>query len=188
MDHETSMCSAAGKWIAAPSTSPTTCGGISLRHGGDQRMGHPRHVRAGPRSGAAVEQPIRPQAAFLGSAQRRARAGDRPRPQHQLVFELRPAHDPTKAYGFVNCVVSLENLSSSIWLWYRDGDKWAIQKIIEIPAEPADPEQLSPASRTSRLSAARYRHRPVGRRQPGKYASIIGRNCRAMRCAWKATG
>src|SRR5437879_8185416 len=51
--------------------------------------------------------------------------------QHQLIFELRPAHDPTKAYGFVNCVVSLENLSSSIWLWYRDGDKWAVQKIID---------------------------------------------------------
>jgi len=35
------MCSAAGKWIAAPSTSPTTCGASRLRHGGDQRMGHP---------------------------------------------------------------------------------------------------------------------------------------------------
>jgi len=51
--------------------------------------------------------------------------------KYQLVFELRPAHDPTKAYGFVNCVVSLENLSSSIWTWYRDGDKWAVQKVIE---------------------------------------------------------
>ena len=65
--------------------------------------------------------------------------------QQQLVFELRPAHDPTKAYGFVNCVLSLENLSSSIWTWYRDGNKWAVQKIIEIPAEPADPDQLPPA-------------------------------------------
>ena len=64
--------------------------------------------------------------------------------QHQLVFELRPAHDPTKAYGFVNCVVSLENLSSSIWLWHRDGEKWAVKKIIEIAAEPADPDQLPP--------------------------------------------
>src|SRR5205085_10585271 len=63
----------------------------------------------------------------------------------QLIFELRPAHDPTKPYGFVNCVVSLENLSSSIWLWHRDGDKWAVKKIIEIPAEPADPDQLPPA-------------------------------------------
>ena len=65
--------------------------------------------------------------------------------QHQLVFELRPAHDPTKAYGFVNCVISLENLSSSIWMWHREGNAWAARKIIEIPAEPAEPEQLPPA-------------------------------------------
>jgi methanethiol oxidase len=64
--------------------------------------------------------------------------------EHQLVFELRPAHDPTKAYGFVNCVLSLKDLSSSIWTWYRDGGKWAVQKIISIPAEPADPDQLPP--------------------------------------------
>ncbi len=61
--------------------------------------------------------------------------------KYQLVFELRPAHDPTKAYGFVNCVISLENLSSSIWTWYRDGDKWAVKKVIEIPAEPANEDQ-----------------------------------------------
>jgi selenium-binding protein 1 len=66
-------------------------------------------------------------------------------PEHQLVFELRPAHDPTKAYGFVNCVISLADLSSSIWTWYREGDKWAVKKIISIPAEPADPDQLPPA-------------------------------------------
>lgn len=64
--------------------------------------------------------------------------------KHQLVFELRPAHDPTKAYGFVNCVLSLEDLSSSIWTWYRDGDKWAVKKVITIPAEPADPDLLPP--------------------------------------------
>jgi selenium-binding protein 1 len=63
---------------------------------------------------------------------------------YQLVFELRPAHDPTKAYGFVNCVISLKDLSSSIWTWHRDGDKWAVKKVIEIPAEPADPELLPP--------------------------------------------
>jgi len=70
--------------------------------------------------------------------------------KYQLVFELRPAHDPTKAYGFVNCVISLENLSSSIWTWYREGGKWAVKKVIEIPAEPADPEQLPPSSKASR--------------------------------------
>jgi len=64
--------------------------------------------------------------------------GDR----YQLVFELRPAHDPRKAYGFVNAVLCLDDLSSSIWTWYRDGDLWAVKKIIDIPAEPADAERL----------------------------------------------
>jgi methanethiol oxidase len=64
--------------------------------------------------------------------------------EHQLVFELRPAHDPTKAYGFVNSVISLKDLSASIWTWYRDGNRWAARKIIEIPAEPADPAILPP--------------------------------------------
>jgi methanethiol oxidase len=66
--------------------------------------------------------------------------GDR----YQLLFELRPAHDPTKAYGFVNCVVSLENLSSSIWTWYRNGNKWAVKKVIQIPAEAASEDKLPP--------------------------------------------
>ncbi|AWM29170.1 selenium-binding family protein [Sinorhizobium fredii] len=64
--------------------------------------------------------------------------------EHQLVFELRPAHDPTKAYGFVGCVISLKDLSASIWTWYRDGNQWAVKKVIEIPAEPADPDLLPP--------------------------------------------
>jgi selenium-binding protein 1 len=65
--------------------------------------------------------------------------------EHQLIFELRPAHDPTKAHGFVNCVISLKDLSSSIWTWYRDGGKWAVRKVIEIPAEPAEEDALPPA-------------------------------------------
>ena len=64
--------------------------------------------------------------------------------EQQMVLELRPAHDPTKAYGFAGVVVSLKDLSSSIWLWHRTNDKWEIKKVIEIPAEPADPEQLPP--------------------------------------------
>ena len=63
-------------------------------------------------------------------------------PEQQLVFEVRPAHDPTKAYGFVGVVVSLKDLSASIWTWYRDGDGWAVKKVIEIPAEPAEPDRL----------------------------------------------
>jgi methanethiol oxidase len=65
-------------------------------------------------------------------------------PEHQMVLELRPAHDPTKAYGFVGVVVSLKDLSGSVWLWHRNGHDWAVRKVIEIPAEPADPAQLPP--------------------------------------------
>ena len=65
-------------------------------------------------------------------------------PEQQMVLELRPAHDPTKAWGFAGVVVSLKDLSSSIWLWYREADKWAVKKVIEIPAEPADPSLLPP--------------------------------------------
>ncbi len=63
----------------------------------------------------------------------------------QMVLELRPAHDPTKAYGFVGVVVSLKDLSASVWLWNRADGDWAVRKVIEIPAEPADPATLPPA-------------------------------------------
>src|SRR3954468_21067408 len=69
-------------------------------------------------------------------------------PEQQLVFELRPARNPTKAYGFAGVVISLKDLSSSIWLWYRDGGRenarWKVRKATEIPGEPADPELLPP--------------------------------------------
>jgi selenium-binding protein 1 len=56
--------------------------------------------------------------------------------EHQMVLELRPAHDPTKTYGFVGVVVSVEDLSASVWLWHRSGSEWAVRKVITIPAEP----------------------------------------------------
>jgi methanethiol oxidase len=64
--------------------------------------------------------------------------------EHQMVLELRPAHDPTKKYGFAGVVVSVEDLSASIWLWHEDGDHWAATKVISIPAEPAPAESLPP--------------------------------------------
>jgi len=68
--------------------------------------------------------------------------------EQQMVLELRPAHDPNETYGFVGVVVSLKDLSASIWLWHREGANgngtWKIRKVIEIPAEPADPEKLPP--------------------------------------------
>jgi selenium-binding protein 1 len=65
--------------------------------------------------------------------------------QYQMPLELRPAHDPTKQYGFVGVVISVEDLSASIWLWHKDGDRFAIDRVIDIPAEPADPADLPPA-------------------------------------------
>jgi selenium-binding protein 1 len=65
--------------------------------------------------------------------------------EHQMVLELRPAHDPEASYGFVGVVVSTADLSASVWRWYRDGDAWAVEKVITIPAEPADPADLPPA-------------------------------------------
>ncbi len=66
-------------------------------------------------------------------------------PEQQMVLELRPAHDPTRGYGFAGVVVSLADLSASVFLWYREAGDWKIKKIIEIPAEPADVGDLPPA-------------------------------------------
>lgn len=68
--------------------------------------------------------------------------------QHQMVLELRPAHNPSHPWGFVNSVVSTEDLSASIWLWHKDGDRWAVDEVINIPAEPADADQLPPLLRS----------------------------------------
>ena len=61
--------------------------------------------------------------------------------EQQMVLELRPAHNPSETYGFVGAVTSLKDLSSSIWLWYREGrngsSQWKIRRVIEIPAHPA---------------------------------------------------
>jgi selenium-binding protein 1 len=68
--------------------------------------------------------------------------------EYQMALELRPAHDPNETYGFVGVVVSLKDLSASIWVWHREGNNgsgsWQTRKVIEIPAEPADAEKLPP--------------------------------------------
>ncbi len=69
--------------------------------------------------------------------------------EQQMTLELRPAHDPTKAYGFVSVVrLAQGSLVVDLAVVPRGGSngagKWAIKKVIEIPAEPADPEKLPP--------------------------------------------
>lgn len=66
-------------------------------------------------------------------------------PEQQMVLELRPAHDPRRTYGFVGVVTSIKDLSASVWMWYRENNgKWKIEKVIEIPAEPASENELPP--------------------------------------------
>jgi selenium-binding protein 1 len=66
--------------------------------------------------------------------------------EQQMVLELRPAHNPTETYGFAGVVTSLADLSSSVWVWYREGSHgratWKAKKVIQIPAQPADPATL----------------------------------------------
>src|SRR4051794_39801524 len=65
--------------------------------------------------------------------------------EHQMVLELRPAHDPRKAYGFVGVVASTTDLTASIWLWERDSaGTVSAKKIITIAPEPAEADQLPP--------------------------------------------
>src|SRR5438045_8014327 len=65
--------------------------------------------------------------------------------QHQMALEVRPSHDPEATWGFVGVVISTEDLSGSVWRWFRDGDEWKAEKVITIPAEPADADLLPPA-------------------------------------------
>jgi methanethiol oxidase len=66
--------------------------------------------------------------------------------EHQMTLELRPAHDPDRAYGFVGTVVSTADLSANVFLWERLPDgTFAAQKVISVPAEPAEADQLPDA-------------------------------------------
>ena len=65
--------------------------------------------------------------------------------EHQMLLELRPAHEPRKTYGFFGVVISVADLSASIWTWYRENGTFKVRKIVTIPAEPADPAVLPPA-------------------------------------------
>jgi selenium-binding protein 1 len=62
-----------------------------------------------------------------------------------MVLELRPAHDPRQTWGFVGVVISVADLSASVWLWHRDNGKFEAKKVITIPGEPADAAELPPA-------------------------------------------
>ena len=73
--------------------------------------------------------------------------------EQQLVLDLRAAHNPTRAFGFASTLLSLADLSSSVFLWYLDrgtggvAGEWKARRIIGVPAESAAPEALPPVLR-----------------------------------------
>ena len=81
-------------------------------------------------------------------------------PEYQLVFELRPAHDPTKAYGFVNSVISLKDLSSSICRW-TTASSTSPAGAPETCSSTTCPIRSSPSSPASCASAASCRARAI---------------------------
>ena len=90
--------------------------------------------------------------------------------EQQMVLELRPAHDPTRAYGFVGVVVSLKDLSSSIWLWYREGGQNGSRQMGDQEgdrdsrgARRSGEAAAAPAGLQGR-GAAGHRHQSVARR------------------------
>ena len=77
--------------------------------------------------------------------------------EQQMVLELRPAHDPNKAYGFVGVVVSLKDLSASIWLWHREngavgGPARSSRSRPSRPTPTLLPPALKPSARCRRWS------------------------------------
>ena len=102
--------------------------------------------------------------------------------EYQMALELRPAHDPSRAYGFLGVVVSLKDLSASIWVWHRDNGKWGVKKVIDIPAEPADPEKLPPLLKGFKaVPPLITRHQSVARRPLPLYFLLGNRRISAIR-------
>ncbi len=73
--------------------------------------------------------------------------------EQQLVLDLRAAHNPTRAYGFASTLLSLADLSSSVFLWYLDrgtsgvAGEWKARRVIGVQAEFAEQSALPPALR-----------------------------------------
>ena len=61
---------------------------------------------------------------------------------HQMALEVRPAHEPTKDYGFLGVVVDTTNLEGSIWTWWRENGQFKAKKTAVVPPQPADPAKL----------------------------------------------
>lgn len=64
--------------------------------------------------------------------------------EHQMALEVRSSHDPEATWSFVGVMVSTKDLSDSVFRRFFNDDKWKTEKVIIIPAEPADENLLPP--------------------------------------------
>ena len=87
---------------------------------------------------------IWPRGPHMGPSQRRHRQEIDLGAEHQMALELRPAHDPTKAYGFVGVVVPLQDLSASIWPGNSRQRQLRSRKSSKFPPSPPTPTDLPP--------------------------------------------
>lgn len=64
---------------------------------------------------------------------------------HQMPLEIRPAHDPSKSFGFCGVVIDTTNLQGAVFTWWRDDNgSWKAKKTITIAPRPERPEHLPP--------------------------------------------
>ena len=113
LDHDT--FDVLGRWEIDRGAQqlPTTSGGTSATTPWSPASGAPRHGRERGGPGDSARSQYGHHLHFWDLRERKRLQTLDLGKEHQLIFELRPAHDPTKAYGFVNTVVSLNDLSPS---------------------------------------------------------------------------
>ena len=86
--------------------------------------------------------------------------------ENQMALELRPAHDPTQAPTVsAACHFDQGSLGFGMAVASRgDHGNWAVQKVIEIPAEPADPNATAARAKAVQGgAAAHHRYQPESR-------------------------
>ena len=154
-----------------------------LRHHDHLRMGHALDVRERPEprgpAGTALRPP--PQLLVACPSASSPSASTWATPTSWCSRSARPTTRPRPG-GSSGVVISVEDLSGSVWLWHRDGDRWAATKVVTIPAEPADPDLLPPALQAVRGGAAAdQRHRPVGGRPLAVRVVLGHRGAQAVR-------
>ena len=107
-------------------------------------------------------------ASHLGPAQAPPSAGTRPRRRASDGARAAARARSDQGLRLRGVVISTKDLSASIWLWHRETATATgrFRKVIEIPAEPADPDHAAArAQAVQGRAAAGHRYQPQPRRQ-----------------------